>query len=115
MGAGGPAMTMPRAPAPEPEPAWDDDIVYDDDEAAPPRRRRGRGAAASEGDAGGRGAAREEQGEAVSIYVGMRVRHARFGEGEVLGWAGLGDDLKLNLRFREHGTKTILARFCQPV
>ncbi len=49
------------------------------------------------------------------LYIGMTVRHGKFGQGEVLGWSGMGRDLKLQLRFPEVGTKTILARFCNPV
>lgn len=49
----------------------------------------------------------------ISLYVGMPVRHARFGRGELLGWSGQGEQLKFVLRFANHGTKTILARFCE--
>ncbi|MEZ4315814.1 MAG: 3'-5' exonuclease, partial [Polyangiaceae bacterium] len=100
----GPSWTddfaRPAKPKRPPEPRWDSDIVYDD------------GAAPGGGDddyvdAGG--------GDSVPIFIGMRVRHAKFGEGEVLGWSGFGDNLKLSLRFAGHGTKTILARFCEPV
>ncbi|MEZ4429926.1 MAG: 3'-5' exonuclease, partial [Nannocystaceae bacterium] len=102
----------PPRPAPTRAPAWDDDIVYDDgyeqearhrrarvdDEPAaePPRRRR---PAAEEG---------------VPLYIGMSVHHRKFGEGEVLGWEGAGHNLKLVLRFPGAGTKTILARYCEP-
>jgi hypothetical protein len=45
----------------------------------------------------------------------MAVRHGRFGEGVLLGWSGMGQGLKLELRFPGHGAKTILARFCEPL
>ena len=84
------------------EPQWDDDIVYD----AEFQRHEGADAHPDiDGDA---------QGEGQRLFVGMAVRHARFGEGEVIGWSGGGRDLKLQLRFPGVGTKTILARFCEP-
>jgi DNA helicase-2/ATP-dependent DNA helicase PcrA len=61
---------------------------------------------------------RDEPGleeEGVPLYVGMPIRHSKFGEGELLGWSGTGRDCKLQLRFPEHGMLTILARFCEPV
>ena len=77
-------------PAPKPaEPSWDDDIELEPEMDA---------------------------GEGVSVYVGMPIRHPKFGVGEVLAWSGNGQDMKLTLRFpTEARTKTILARFCQPV
>lgn len=75
-------------PVPEPEPSWDDDIELEE--------------AAASGQ------------EGVPIYAGMCVRHAKFGVGEVLSWSGVGAHMKLQLRF-DSGTKTILARFCEPV
>jgi len=82
------------------DPTWDSDITYDDAEA--PSRARG----------GPRGAATADEG--VPLYIGMRVKHPRFGEGELLGWDGAGEGLKLTLRFPGVGAKTILARFCEP-
>jgi DNA helicase-2/ATP-dependent DNA helicase PcrA len=71
------------------EPDWDDDIELDD---------------GHEGDR-----------EGVSLYVGMSVRHRKFGVGDLVGWNGAGDNLKLVVRFPSVGQKTILARFCEPV
>ncbi|MEO5769734.1 MAG: UvrD-helicase domain-containing protein [Polyangia bacterium] len=47
------------------------------------------------------------------LVVGMKLRHAQFGVGEVRGWQGTGGDLKVTLRFGNGnvGVKTILARF----
>ncbi|MGB1014342.1 MAG: ATP-dependent helicase, partial [Nannocystaceae bacterium] len=70
---------------------WDSDVEYDEP------------------------ASRQPADEGVSIYVGMQVEHKKFGIGEVTGWDGGGASLKLVLRFPRHGTKTIMARFCQPV
>jgi DNA helicase-2/ATP-dependent DNA helicase PcrA len=71
------------------EPDWDDDIELDAEFAA--------------------------ESEGVSLYVGMPIRHAKFGVGDLVGWNGAGDNLKVVVRFPNHGQKTILARFCQPV
>ncbi|MES1164673.1 MAG: UvrD-helicase domain-containing protein [Verrucomicrobiota bacterium] len=45
------------------------------------------------------------------LVVGMKLRHAQFGVGEVRGWQGQGRDLKVTVRFGTVGVKTILARF----
>ena len=37
--------------------------------------------------------------------IGQRLRHARFGEGVVLGIEGNGDDARIQIRFGSHGTK----------
>jgi DNA helicase-2/ATP-dependent DNA helicase PcrA len=46
--------------------------------------------------------------------VGMRVRHAQFGEGEVMACDGSGPNAKLTVRFRTVGLKRVIARFLQP-
>ncbi len=100
-----PAFSRRAAPRPAPrpkpdaEPSWDSDIVYDEE------------ALAAEAYAD---AAPADTGEGVALYVGMRVRHRKFGVADVVGWSGAGDDLKLSLRFQKHGVKTIMARFCEP-
>lgn len=71
------------------EPDWDDDIELDAEYAA--------------------------ESEGVSLYVGMPIRHQKFGVGDLVGWNGAGDNLKVIVRFPRHGQKTILARFCEPV
>lgn len=91
-------------PAPPPEPSWNDDIEYDDAPDAP----------FTDEELGG-GDHYDEVGEGVALYVGMPVRHRKFGEGVLKGWSGAGDQLKLQLRFPGHGPKTILARFCEPL
>lgn len=98
--AGAYSGSRPTSRTPQRGPArrqhWDADVVYD--EPATPDTP-----AASAPD------------EGVSIYIGMQVQHKKFGVGEVMGWDGAGDSLKLVLRFARVGTKTIMARFCQPV
>jgi DNA helicase II / ATP-dependent DNA helicase PcrA len=50
-------------------------------------------------------------GESV---VGLRVRHAQFGEGEVVACDGSGPNAKLTVAFPRVGLKRIIARFLQP-
>jgi DNA helicase-2/ATP-dependent DNA helicase PcrA len=98
--AGGSGRNAARPGSPvlrRPEPSWNDDVVYDVDP----------GVELSSDELGGE--------EGVMLYVGMHVRHKDFGVGELLGWAGVGPQLKFNLRFPKIGMKTILARFCEPV
>jgi DNA helicase II / ATP-dependent DNA helicase PcrA len=101
-------------PRPQPEPSWKDDIEYDAEPDVPftdEELADGGRAPASRPPA----PAQSDVGEGVALYVGMHVRHVRFGEGVLLGWSGLGPSLKLELRFPGHGVKTILARFCEPL
>jgi DNA helicase-2/ATP-dependent DNA helicase PcrA len=54
--------------------------------------------------------------EAESAFrLGQRVRHPRFGEGEVRGFTGTGSELKLTVYFPSVGPKTIVARFVELV
>jgi DNA helicase II / ATP-dependent DNA helicase PcrA len=48
-----------------------------------------------------------------TFRLGQRVRHARFGEGEVRGFTGSGHELKLTVYFPSVGPKTIVARFVE--
>ncbi|MDB4970035.1 MAG: pcrA [Myxococcales bacterium] len=50
-----------------------------------------------------------------TFRLGQRVRHAKFGEGEVRGFTGAGSDLKLTVYFPSVGPKTIIARFVELV
>jgi len=84
--------------APVRAPTWNDDVVYDVDPGLD-----------LQADELG------EDREGVMLYVGMHVRHKDFGVGELIGWQGVGHNLKFNLRFATAGTKTILARFCEPL
>ncbi|HWB78857.1 MAG TPA: UvrD-helicase domain-containing protein [Nannocystaceae bacterium] len=89
------------APPPVRERAWNEDVVYDDPDVGLDRDEIA--------------GTVEDAGEGVPLYVGMHVRHQQFGVGELLGWQGVGKNLKFTLRFSGAGTKTILARFCEPV
>jgi ATP-dependent DNA helicase UvrD/PcrA len=46
-------------------------------------------------------------------FVGMRVRHAQFGDGQVRAFFGRAPDVKLTIYFPSAGLKTILARYLQ--
>jgi len=50
-----------------------------------------------------------------TFRLGQRVRHPKFGEGEVRGFTGTGTDLKLTVYFPKVGPKTIIARFVELV
>ena len=51
----------------------------------------------------------------IPFHLGQRVRHAKFGEGEVRGFTGSGAELKLTVYFPSIGPKTIIARFVEVV
>jgi DNA helicase-2/ATP-dependent DNA helicase PcrA len=54
--------------------------------------------------------------EVDSVFrLGQRVRHPKFGEGEVRGFTGAGAELKLTVYFPKVGPKTIVARFVELV
>jgi DNA helicase-2/ATP-dependent DNA helicase PcrA len=45
--------------------------------------------------------------------LGSRVRHARFGEGTILAFDGDGDRTRVEIRFREAGTKWLMLSYAQ--
>jgi DNA helicase-2/ATP-dependent DNA helicase PcrA len=53
----------------------------------------------------------------AGLTLGLKVRHARYGLGTVVGKLGEGDDLKIEIAFVQHGRKKMIARFAalQPV
>ena len=56
------------------------------------------------------GASGAGEGE-LGLRVGMKVRHAQFGVGEVRAWQSSGAEMKVTVRFAHVGPKTVLARF----
>lgn len=50
-----------------------------------------------------------------SFRVGQKVSHSQFGVGEVRGFSGTGERLKLIVSFAQVGAKTILAQFVTPL
>jgi hypothetical protein len=53
-----------------------------------------------------------EEGE-LGLRVGGKLKHAKFGVGEVRAWQSVGDDFKVTVRFASVGVKTVMARFLQ--
>ena len=47
------------------------------------------------------------------LSVGSRIRHDRFGEGEVLSVSGEGDNRKVEVEFVNVGKKTLLLKFAR--
>ena len=58
------------------------------------------------------GMARGEEGE-LGLRVGGKLKHAKFGVGEVRAWQSVGDDFKVTVRFASVGVKTVMAKFLQ--
>jgi DNA helicase-2/ATP-dependent DNA helicase PcrA len=56
------------------------------------------------------GAVAPGEGE-LGLRVGMKLRHAQFGVGEVRAWQSSGAEMKVTVRFASVGPKTVLARF----
>ncbi len=50
-------------------------------------------------------------GDDLGLRVGSKLRHAKFGVGEVRAWQPSGEGLKITMRFSREGMKTILAKF----
>ncbi|MCG5054989.1 MAG: UvrD-helicase domain-containing protein [Myxococcales bacterium] len=47
----------------------------------------------------------------LGMRIGAKLRHPKFGVGEVRGWQSAGGDVKVTMRFPQVGVKTILAKF----
>jgi len=47
------------------------------------------------------------------IEVGQKVKHGRFGEGKVVGFSGVGQDKKAEIKFVKSGLKNLLLRFAK--
>ena len=55
----------------------------------------------------------EEDQSASGIRAGVRVRHAQFGVGTVVGVEEHNDDLKITVRFNTVGVKKLLAKYAK--
>ena len=55
----------------------------------------------------------EDQSTGGSVRVGMRVRHAQFGIGNVISVETHSDDVKVTVRFNTVGVKKLLAKFAK--
>jgi DNA helicase-2/ATP-dependent DNA helicase PcrA len=74
----------------------------------PPSPKAGRGEITRHYDEGAGPSGGEGE---LGLRVGVKVRHAQFGIGEVRAWQSSGADLKVTVRFGSVGAKTVLARF----
>lgn len=52
---------------------------------------------------------------AGKFKTGMKVTHAKYGQGRVIESIGSGDEEEVTVAFRNHGIKTMLAEYIQPV
>ena len=55
----------------------------------------------------------EDQSSGAAVRVGMRVRHAQFGVGNVIAMEEHTDDVKVTVRFNTVGVKKLLAKFAK--
>ena len=55
----------------------------------------------------------EDQSAGGAVRVGMRVRHAQFGVGNVIAMEEHTDDIKVTVRFNSVGVKKLLAKFAK--
>jgi DNA helicase-2/ATP-dependent DNA helicase PcrA len=76
-----------------------------------PYGRKGRGGRTHESEAAY--AYESEDQSATEVRTGMRVRHAQFGVGTVVGVEPQNDDLKVTVRFNSVGTKKLLAKYAK--
>jgi hypothetical protein len=53
--------------------------------------------------------------EAPTFPIGRRVRHAKFGKGDVVGRQGTGEALKIEVRFEDGVTRLLAVAFIQPL
>lgn len=72
----------------------------------PPRRQSG-----ARADGGELTVHYDELTSDLGLRIGAKLRHPKFGVGEVRGWQSAGGDVKVTMRFAAEGVKTILAKF----
>lgn len=54
-----------------------------------------------------------ENDEIMSIGIGQKIEHGRFGKGKVIGVSGVGQDKKAEILFKNSGVKKLLLRFAK--
>jgi hypothetical protein len=64
------------------------------------------------GASGSRGAAKAGAGHPL---IGVRVRHATYGNGTIIGVEGEDEERKLTVSFSDHGTKKLVERYANLV
>ena len=47
------------------------------------------------------------------LRLGQTVKHAKFGEGVILGIDGTGERAHIEIKFRQHGTKRLMAQYAK--
>lgn len=77
------------------------------------RGGRGRGGGRWREESPGYDYENEDQSAAGAVRVGMRVRHAQFGVGNVIAMEAHTDDIKVTVRFNSVGVKKLLAKFAK--
>jgi len=55
----------------------------------------------------------DEDQSGAGLRVGMRVRHAQFGIGNVISVEAHNDDMKITVRFNTVGVKKLLAKYAK--
>jgi DNA helicase-2/ATP-dependent DNA helicase PcrA len=68
---------------------------------------------ASQGSAGFSYENEDQSAGGSGVRAGMRVRHAQFGVGTVLGVEDQGDEVKVTVRFNASGVKKLLAKYAK--
>ena len=76
-----------------------------------PYGRKGKGARFREAEPAY--AYEDEDQSGAALKLGMRVRHAQFGVGTVVGVEEHNDDMKITVRFNSVGVKKLLARYAK--
>lgn len=84
------------------QPAWSQGI-----NAVPPPRR----SAPAKAEGGELTVHYDDLSGDLGLRIGAKLRHPKFGVGEVRGWQSAGGDVKVTMRFPTEGVKTILAKF----
>jgi DNA helicase-2/ATP-dependent DNA helicase PcrA len=84
------------------QPAWSQGL-----NAVPPPRRP----AAAKAEGGELTVHYDDLSGDLGLRIGAKLRHPKFGVGEVRGWQSAGGDVKVTMRFSAEGVKTILAKF----
>lgn len=53
----------------------------------------------------------EDESQIPGLYIGQRVKHARFGLGLIIGAEGRGEHARIQVKFDQHGAKWLVASF----
>ncbi|MBA3503418.1 MAG: hypothetical protein M4D80_24480 [Myxococcota bacterium] len=56
-----------------------------------------------------------QRDDTTRFLIGSRVSHAKFGKGDIVGRQGLGDAMKLEIRFEDGATRLLAVAFVKPL